>query len=95
MIDPSASSSAPPSRVATLAAWPARRRARIVAVDAGPDQPAERTRQLADLGFVAGEQVMVVAQAWPGGDPLVVQIGDARFALRRAEASAIRVEPLP
>jgi len=28
---------------------------------------------------------------WLGGDPLVVRIGGSMFALRRAEAAAIRV----
>ena len=28
---------------------------------------------------------------WPAGDPLVVRIGGSTFALRRAEAAAVRV----
>lgn len=53
----------------------------------------ERARQLADIGFVPGEQVSVVARAWPGGDPLVVLVGQSRFALRRAEADCVWVTP--
>ncbi len=48
-------------------------------------------RRLRDLGFVRGEPVRVVAQGPIGGDPLLVQIGFTRFALRRAEASRVRV----
>jgi ferrous iron transport protein A len=72
------------------------RPARITAVDPeAAAQPAERARQLADLGFVPGEFVTVIARAWPGGDPLVVRVGHSRFALRRAEAACVRVQVLP
>lgn len=49
-------------------------------------------RRLRDLGFVNGEPVRVVAQGPVGGDPLLVQIGYTRFALRRAEAARVRVQ---
>ena len=58
-------------------------------------QPVERARQLADMGFVPGEAVRVLAAAWPGGDPIVVLVGGARFALRRAEAACVAVEVQP
>jgi ferrous iron transport protein A len=45
--------------------------------------------RLGDLGFVAGEPVRVVARGPLGGDPLVVQVGYTRFALRRAEAARV------
>mgnify|MGYP003946523111 CR=1 FL=1 len=45
--------------------------------------------RLRDLGFVRGEPVLVVASAPFGGDPIVVQIGSTRFALRRAEAERV------
>ncbi|HET6604289.1 MAG TPA: FeoA family protein [Xanthomonadaceae bacterium] len=48
-------------------------------------------RRLGELGFVAGEPVSVLATAPVGRDPLVVQVGFTRFALRRAEAERIRV----
>lgn len=48
-------------------------------------------RRLRDLGFVDGEAVRVVAVAPMGGDPLLVQIGYTRFALRRAEAARVNV----
>jgi ferrous iron transport protein A len=48
-------------------------------------------RRLRDLGFVAGETVRVVARAPLGGDPLLVQVGFTRFALRRAEADRVQL----
>ncbi|MEP7042699.1 MAG: FeoA family protein [Dokdonella sp.] len=46
-------------------------------------------RRLRELGFVSGEPVRVVASGPIGGDPLLVQIGYTRFALRRAEAERV------
>jgi len=37
--------------------------------------------------------VMVTARGVSGGDPLVVRVGNSTFALRRAEAACIRLEP--
>jgi ferrous iron transport protein A len=54
----------------------------------------ERDRQLEEIGFYAGEQVMVMARGFPGGDPLVVRIGQSTFALRCAEAACVEIEPL-
>jgi ferrous iron transport protein A len=48
-------------------------------------------QRLRDLGFVPGEPVRVVARAPWGADPLLVQIGSTRFALRRAEAGRVSV----
>jgi len=48
--------------------------------------------RLAELGFVQGEPVRVVARGPVGGDPLLVQIGYTRFALRRAEAARVLVQ---
>lgn len=53
-----------------------------------PDPIAARLR---DLGFVSGEPVCLVARGPLGGDPLVVQIGYTRFALRKAEAARVFV----
>ncbi|GAC1621965.1 MAG: hypothetical protein NVS9B10_05390 [Nevskia sp.] len=47
--------------------------------------------RLRDLGFVPGEPVRVVARGPIGADPLVIQIGYTRFALRRAEAARVFV----
>ncbi len=59
---------------------------------ASPDPIAMRLR---DLGFVSGEAVRIVAKGPIGGDPLVVQIGYTRFALRRSEASRVMVRSEP
>lgn len=48
--------------------------------------------RLRDLGFVHGEPVRIVATAPWGGDPIVVQIGSTRFALRRAEARRVNLQ---
>ena len=58
---------------------------------AGAGLSADRARQLADIGFLPGEVVQVLARAWPGGEPLVVGVGQSRFALRRVEAACVEV----
>jgi ferrous iron transport protein A len=47
--------------------------------------------RLRDIGFVPGARCEIVARMWLG-DPLAVRIGGSTFALRRLEASAVRVE---
>lgn len=47
--------------------------------------------RLLDLGFVPGEAVRCIALAPFGGDPLLVQVGFTRFALRASEAARIRI----
>ncbi|HHW4681035.1 MAG TPA: FeoA family protein [Xylella taiwanensis] len=51
-------------------------------------------RRLRELGFVAGEEITVLATGPLGREPLLVQVGYTRFALRRAEAQRIRVIPM-
>lgn len=46
-------------------------------------------RRLRELGFVAGEPVEVVAVGPFGKEPVLVQIGFTRFALRRTEAARV------
>ena len=48
-------------------------------------------RRLRELGFVAGEEVKVVAAGPFGAEPLLVQVGYTRFALRQVEAARIRL----
>ena len=48
-------------------------------------------RRLRELGFGAGEGVEVVAAGPLGAEPLLVQVGFTRFALRRAEAARVRL----
>ena len=61
--------------------------------DNGPDDAI--AQRLRDLGFVAGEPVRLVARGPLGADPVLVQIGYTRFALRRAEAARVRIDSNP
>ncbi|WP_211364128.1 FeoA family protein [Propionivibrio limicola] len=59
-----------------------------------PVAAPEWARWLEEIGFIAGEQVSLMARAIPGGDPLVVRVGQSTFALRRAEAACVSVVPV-
>ena len=48
--------------------------------------------RLAELGFLPGERVRIVARAALGG-PVAVRVGTGTFALRREEAACVRVWP--
>ena len=48
-------------------------------------------RRLRELGFVNGEEVEIVAKGPLGAEPLLVQVGFTRFALRRSEAARVRL----
>lgn len=50
-------------------------------------------RRLRELGFVAGEPLKLLARGPVAAEPLLVQVGYTRFALRRAEAARIRIQP--
>lgn len=50
-------------------------------------------RRLRELGFVPGEPVRLAAWGPIGADPLLIQIGFTRFALRRSEAARVVVSP--
>ena len=62
-------------------------------IDGNSERLAGHQNWLAEIGFLPGESVRVIARGAPGGDPLVVRIGDSTFALRKAEAACIRVLP--
>lgn len=67
----------------------------ILEIDAGVvgDQVgASIGRRLVEIGFVPGEQVQIIEEVWPGGDPMAVRVGTTVFALRRREAHAVLVE---
>ena len=66
--------------------------ATVLAVAAPPHAP-EWADWLAQIGFLPGELVTLTARGRPGGDPLVVRVGDSTFALRRAEAACVQVMP--
>ncbi len=67
--------------------------ATVVGVAAPPQAP-EWSGWLAEIGFLPGERVQLLGRAVPGGDPLVVRVGDSTFALRVAEAACVQVQPL-
>lgn len=65
--------------------------ATIVSVDGLAADPI--AQRLQELGFVVGEQVRCTAVAPFGADPILVQVGYTRFALRRSEAMRVHVAP--
>lgn len=75
----------------TLDALPTGVLAVVHAVTA-PAAAPEWAQWLDEIGFFPGERVMVMARGVPGGDPLVVRVGNSTFALRRAEAACVRLE---
>jgi ferrous iron transport protein A len=69
-------------------------RARVVSV-AAPDAaaPVDLRRRLAELGFLPGEAVHIVARGLMARAPIAVRIGTGTFALRLFEAACIHVCP--
>ncbi len=65
---------------------------RIAAVHHSAEMP-DCERQLNELGFMPGEQIVLLRRTMPGADPLVVRIGSSTFALRAAEAACIDIIP--
>jgi ferrous iron transport protein A len=57
----------------------------------GDEAQSTVSRRLLELGFVPGEFIEVVAEIWPGGDPMAIRVGNTTFALRRREAGAVLV----
>jgi ferrous iron transport protein A len=68
--------------------------ARVVSIaPADGAAPKEMGRRLAELGFLPGEAVRVVARGFLAREPIAVRIGTGTFALRLFEAACIRVCP--
>ncbi|GGI54750.1 MAG TPA: FeoA family protein [Oxalicibacterium sp.] len=65
----------------------------VVDTVTGLDSNDPIAKRLRELGFVEGEPVSIVARGPIGADPLLVQIGFTRFALRRSEAQRVNVHP--
>ena len=61
--------------------------------DCAPADPI--ARRLRELGFVRGEVVRIVARGPIRADPVLVQVGFTRFALRKAEAARVMVDRRP
>ncbi len=75
-----------------LSELPRRTAAIVLSVDdSTPNDPI--ARRLRELGFVPGEAVQIITFGPFGKDPLVAQVGSTRFALRRAEAARVTVQP--
>ena len=73
-----------------LSELPYRTAASVDAVDdRGPSDAI--ARRLRELGFVSGERVEVLVAGPVGAEPLLVQVGYTRFALRRSEAARVQV----
>jgi ferrous iron transport protein A len=68
--------------------------ARVVWVSGADSKaPADVGRRLAELGFLPGEAVRIVARGLLARAPIAVRIGTGTFALRLFEAACIRVCP--
>jgi len=59
-----------------------------------PAHAGDWAQTLEEIGFVAGEPVMLMTRGVPGGDPLAVRVGGSTFALRRAEAACVHIDAL-
>ncbi len=80
------------ANVIPLLELPTHRQARVVGLRATPvGASPEIVQRLADIGFLRGEEVRVIARARPGGTPLAVRVGTATFALRNFEAACVLV----
>ncbi|HTV94515.1 MAG TPA: FeoA family protein [Steroidobacteraceae bacterium] len=70
--------------------------ARVVSVSTGEDEDGGALgvgRRLAELGFLPGEAVRVVARGFLAREPIAVRVGTGTFALRLFEAACVRVCP--
>jgi ferrous iron transport protein A len=75
-------------RLADLATGAAARVASVAATDS-----TGLSRRLAELGFLPGESLRIVARGFLGREPIAVRIGTGTFALRLFEAACIQVFP--
>jgi ferrous iron transport protein A len=78
-------------KLADLATGAEARVVSVSAVDSGAS--VELGRRLAELGFLPGEKLRIVARGFLGREPIAVRIGTGTFALRLFEAACIRVRP--
>ena len=76
-----------PCEAGLLSEWRQGEEAVVVEVT-GASQLASRLRE---LGLTPGARIKVLRE----GCPLVIQIGEGRLAMRRRDASAVRVGPVP
>jgi ferrous iron transport protein A len=79
-----------------LADLPIGAEARVVSVsDPNSNASDDLGRRLAELGFLPGEKLRIVARGFLGREPIAVRIGTGTFALRLFEAACVRVSPEP
>jgi ferrous iron transport protein A len=94
MLTPQTHLPAPPCADIRLTELSIGTRARVVSVAAADDAaPVELGRRLAELGFLPGEVVRIVARGLMARAPIAVRVGTGTFALRLFEAACIRVCP--
>jgi ferrous iron transport protein A len=67
--------------------------ARVVSVSAAAAAAPGLGRRLAELGFLPGERVRIVARGLLGREPIAVRVGTGTFALRLFEAACVTVCP--
>jgi len=84
-------SGSPGMRLADLAIGAVARVVSVATLD--PGGSAELGRRLAELGFLPGEKLRIVARGLMGREPIAVRIGTGTFALRLFEAACVRVCP--
>jgi ferrous iron transport protein A len=65
----------------------------VVSVSSNDGAAPELGRRLAELGFLPGEAVRIVAKGLMARAPIAVRVGTGTFALRLFEAACIRVCP--
>ena len=83
----------PSSNTQGLDQWPSQVWAEIASLVPARDEVDRAVLlRLLEIGFLPGEPVRVIAKGLPGGDPMAVRVGHTTFALRRHEASMIRVQ---
>ena len=57
-----------------------------------PEVSGATVQRLEELGFIAGEPVLMLRRGPGGREPLAVQIGETLFALRLVEAQSIAID---
>ncbi|MGI4848007.1 MAG: FeoA family protein [Janthinobacterium lividum] len=61
-------------------------------VSGADEESAAVMLRLIELGFCPGERVRVLAESFPGGDPMAIRVGNSTFALRRHEAAMVCID---
>jgi ferrous iron transport protein A len=67
---------------------------KIVGFETPDSDSADFLRRLFEVGFIEGAQLEVLHEAPYSKDPISIRIKDATYALRRLEASLIKVKKL-